>query len=89
MKNLSARLRRSAVLLLAPVLYVAPSPARAQQATFAASGDVPVVVSPVDLGEPAANVIVSKVLAETNGAMSFSRSTRWFARTKSALTKAS
>jgi hypothetical protein len=64
MKNLSARLRRSTVLLLALVLYAAPSPARAQQAAFAATGDVPVVASPVVLGEPAANVIVSKVLAE-------------------------
>jgi hypothetical protein len=64
MKSLSAGVRRSSVLFLALVLHTARSPARAQQAAFAASGDIPVTMSSPVLGEHAANEIVSRVLAE-------------------------
>jgi hypothetical protein len=64
MKNLSPRAIGSATVFLALVVHAAPSPAQGQQSAFAGSGDAPVAVGTALVGEPTANEIVLKVLAE-------------------------
>jgi hypothetical protein len=64
MIDLSAGVSRSTLVFLALALHAALSTAAAQQSAFAASGDSTVGANSAVLGEPTANQIVSKVLAE-------------------------
>jgi hypothetical protein len=64
MKMLSPGAIRSATVFLALMIHAAPSLTQVQQSAFVGIGDAPVAAGAALAGIPAANEIVSKVLAE-------------------------